>query len=163
MTRSQSLTVLLVVKDWAVYFSRGQLYVGAVPCPLRRCLYLPNALWSSVVIVIIIFINATHTELAPCFCCSLHNNVVPVAVTSFCNISSVKETQPTSLTCTFNVDVNATKTNFSVVLFDGVDSKGNVYRSGYTFLQIIMINNRSCGKTALASVFNTFWTSSHDL
>ncbi|PVD22624.1 hypothetical protein C0Q70_18445 [Pomacea canaliculata] len=45
-------------------------------------------------------------------------------VTSFCNISSVVETEPASLTCTFNVDVNATKNNFSLARIGGADSKG---------------------------------------
>ncbi|XP_025111732.1 uncharacterized protein LOC112574720 [Pomacea canaliculata] len=45
-------------------------------------------------------------------------------VTSFCNISSIKETEPASLTCTFNVDVNATKSNFSLVRLGGDESKG---------------------------------------
>ncbi|XP_025111865.1 uncharacterized protein LOC112574793 isoform X1 [Pomacea canaliculata] len=45
-------------------------------------------------------------------------------VTSFCNISSIKETEPASLTCTFNVDVNATKSNLSLVRLGGDESKG---------------------------------------
>ncbi|XP_025111871.1 uncharacterized protein LOC112574795 isoform X3 [Pomacea canaliculata] len=45
-------------------------------------------------------------------------------VTSFCNISSIKETEPASLTCTFNVDVNATKNNLSLVRLGGDESKG---------------------------------------
>ncbi|PVD22585.1 hypothetical protein C0Q70_18403 [Pomacea canaliculata] len=45
-------------------------------------------------------------------------------VTSFCNISSVVETEPASLTCTFNIDVSATKNNFSLVRIGGADSKG---------------------------------------
>ncbi|XP_025111873.1 uncharacterized protein LOC112574795 isoform X6 [Pomacea canaliculata] len=48
-------------------------------------------------------------------------------VTSFCNISSIKETKPASLTCTFNVDVNATKSNLSLVRLGGDESNGNVY------------------------------------
>ncbi|PVD27269.1 hypothetical protein C0Q70_12424 [Pomacea canaliculata] len=48
----------------------------------------------------------------------------PKPVTSFCNISSIKETKPASLTCTFNVDVNATKNNFSLVRLGGDESKG---------------------------------------
>ncbi|PVD22628.1 hypothetical protein C0Q70_18449 [Pomacea canaliculata] len=45
-------------------------------------------------------------------------------VTSFCNISSIKETEPASLTCTFNVDVNATKNNLSLIRLGGDESKG---------------------------------------
>ncbi|PVD22605.1 hypothetical protein C0Q70_18424 [Pomacea canaliculata] len=63
------------------------------------------------------FTSSTPVLYEPC-------SLTLVTVTSSCSISRVTETEPASLTCTFNVDVNETRNNFSLVRFGGGDSKG---------------------------------------
>ncbi|PVD21556.1 hypothetical protein C0Q70_17354 [Pomacea canaliculata] len=69
--------------------------------------------------------RAVVTAAVFIFSILLSSSAQPVqGVTSSCDIPCVIGTGPTSLTCTFSVDVNKTKSNFSVVRLGDGDSKG---------------------------------------
>lgn len=60
---------------------------------------------------------------------------VPAAAKSCSNVSNLKDTDSAPLTCTFYVDNNTTKSNFSLDHFDDFGSKGNVLIIKVMFLK----------------------------
>ncbi|XP_025111901.1 uncharacterized protein LOC112574806 [Pomacea canaliculata] len=70
-------------------------------------------------------------------------------ITSACNISSVKEMDPTALTCTFSVNIKATRKNFEVVR---LDSDG---RKAARIITCIWMDEKLVCTTASGYLFNS--------
>lgn len=76
---------------------------------------------------------------------------------SSCHISSVKEGDPTNITCTFSSDVYATKSDIKIFRFaDDDDNEGNFFdcHLGLKFVVLYPVNNVFRVAVGSRNIFN---------